>query len=41
MLSMILQLGALGNLIIGIGAAVASDSVDPNIKKGKFDFWYQ
>jgi len=39
---MILQLGALMNLIIGITTAVeASNSVDADSKKGKFDFWYQ
>jgi len=41
MSSMILQIGGLGNLIIGI-AAVASkgDSVDAESKEGKVDFWY-
>jgi hypothetical protein len=42
MLSMILQFGGLAGLIGGIRLAVlASDSFDPNIKKGKFDFWCQ
>jgi len=32
----------LGNLIVGIAAAVAasSDDIDEDSKKGKFDFWY-
>jgi uncharacterized membrane protein YeaQ/YmgE (transglycosylase-associated protein family) len=46
MLSTILQLGGLGNIIIGItgatAAAVASGHfVDAEDKNGKFDFWYQ
>jgi hypothetical protein len=42
MLSLISQLACLWNLIIGIVAAsAASDSVNADNKKGKFDFWYQ
>jgi hypothetical protein len=41
MLSIILQLYALGTLIVGVGVAVESDSIDPYIKIGKFDFWFQ
>jgi hypothetical protein len=44
MLSIFLQIGALWNIIVGIIAATAagaSDYIDENTKKGKFDFWYQ
>jgi hypothetical protein len=42
MLSLISQLASLWNLIIGIVAAsAASDSVNADNKKGKFDFWCQ
>jgi hypothetical protein len=38
---MILQLGGLGNLFIGITAALLSDSVEAENKEGKIDFCYQ
>jgi len=38
---MIFQLGGLTNLIIGIAAARAGDSVQGENKKGKFNFRYQ
>jgi len=41
MLSMILQLGGVGDLINGIATAVAGDFVDDENRNGKFDFWYQ
>ena len=42
MLCMILQLGGLGNLIIGItAAAAAGNSVNVENKNGKLDFLYQ
>jgi hypothetical protein len=37
---MILQLGGLGTVCDAVRTA-ASDSVDPEGKNGKFDFWYQ
>jgi hypothetical protein len=42
MLSMVLQLAGLGLLFIGIAAAAtgASDSVNPDSKKGKLHIWY-
>jgi hypothetical protein len=41
MLSVILQLGGLGNLIIGITtAAAAGNAVNDESKKCKFEFWY-
>jgi hypothetical protein len=41
MLFIILQLIALGRLIIGIGAVVTGDYFDADSKTRKFDFWYQ
>jgi hypothetical protein len=39
MLSMILQLGALADLIQGITAAAVADTIDAEYKDSKFGFW--
>ena len=38
---MILQLGGVENLIAGIAAIVASEDFVEEIRKGKFNLWYQ
>jgi len=41
MFSMILQLGGVGNLIVGIIAAVAGANISHEKSNGKLKFWYQ